>query len=458
MECDNYRPISLLSSISKILEKIVAEKLLSHLTVNDLLYTHQYGFIPNRSAEHNLLHIVNYVSSALNDGNFCIGVFLDLKKAFDVCSHSILLKKLAKMGIIGLTHKWFADYLSGRSQKVEVSGSLSDSSNLDISVIQGSTLGPLLFLCYINDFFCATTLFSVLFADDTTCLAKGKKLNELVLYVNQELQKIALWFKANKMAVNTAKTKFIIFRTHGKNINNAECTLLFNNNEPGHPENPNLISQIDRIHNEGPETSFKLLGVLFDEYLSFNAHISHVCSKISKSLFCINKIKNFVNKNALKLLYYAMVHSHLSYCINIYSCANTTNLQKLRVKQKEAIRIICNAGYRDHTIPLFKSQKILPLNEMIKFANLKFMHSYTHNKLPLSFHETWTLNMNRNPNRQLRNANDLFVPAHHFATVKRFPLFTFPLVWNEETERKYIPSLLIYSKQLKSALLASLVD
>jgi hypothetical protein len=167
------------------------------------------------------------------------------------------------------------------------------------------------------------------------CLAKGKKLNELVLYVNQELQKIALWFKANKMAVNTAKTKFIIFRTHGKNINNAECTLLFNNNEPGHPENPNLISQIDRIHNEGPETIFKLLGILFDEYLSFNAHISHVCSKISKSLFCINKIKNFVNKNALKLLYYAMVHSHLSYCINIYSCANTTNLHKLRVKQKE---------------------------------------------------------------------------------------------------------------------------
>jgi hypothetical protein len=284
------------------------------------------------------------------------------------------------MGIIGLTHKWFADYLSGRSQKVEVSGSLSDSSNLDISVIQGSTLGPLLFLCYINDFFCATTLFSVLFADDTTCLAKGKKLNELVLYVNHELQKIALWFKANKMAVNTAKTKFIIFRTHGKNINNAECTLLFNNNEPRQPENPNLISQIDRIHNEGPETSFKLLGVLFDEYLSFNAHISHVCSKISKSLFCINKIKNFVNKNALKLLYYAMVHLHLSYCINIYSCANTTNLQKLRVKQKEAIRIICNAGYRDHTIPLFISKKILPLNEMIKFATLKFMHSYTHKK------------------------------------------------------------------------------
>ena len=99
------------------------------------------------------MNIINYVSTALNDGNFCIGVFLDLKKAFDVCSHSILLKKLKKMGINGTTHKWFSDYLSGRSQKVEINETLSDSLELDISVIQGSTLGPILFLCYINDFF-----------------------------------------------------------------------------------------------------------------------------------------------------------------------------------------------------------------------------------------------------------------------------------------------------------------
>ena len=327
------------------------------------------------------------------------------------------------MGITGVTHRWFSDYLSGRSQKVEINGKFSESQNLDISVIQGSTLGPLLFLCYINDFFTATTLFSVLFADDTTCLSKGKKLDELVLYVNQELQKIALWFKANKMAVNTAKTKYIVFRTQGKYVNNDLCRLVFNNNVPGIPEDPNLISQIDRIHNEGPETSFKLLGVLFDEYLSFNEHISHVCAKISKSLFCINKIKNFIDKNALKMLYYAMIHSHLSYCLNVYSCANTTNLQRLRIKQKEAIRVLCNAGYRDHTKPLFKSQKILPLDEMIKFANLKFMHNYTHRKLPLSFHEIWTANLNRNPERQLRNANDLFIPAHHFATDFPYSIF-----------------------------------
>jgi hypothetical protein len=124
-ECDNYRPISLLSSISKLLEKIVAKKLVDHLLDNDLLYVHQYGFLPNRSTEHNLLQIVNYVSQALNEGNYCIGVFLDLKKAFDVCSHEILLKKLEKMGIRGAALIWFGNYLAGRTQFVDIDGNRS---------------------------------------------------------------------------------------------------------------------------------------------------------------------------------------------------------------------------------------------------------------------------------------------------------------------------------------------
>ena len=137
------------------------------------------------------------------------------------------------------------------------------------------------------------------------------------------------------MAVNTSKTKFIIFRTRGKVINPADCYLTFNNNEPGRPEDPSLIFPVDRIYNDGEEKSFKLLGVLFDEYLTFDAHIALVCSKISKSLFCINRIKNFVNRDSLKKLYFAMIHTHLSYCLNVYGCANTTALQKLRVKQKK---------------------------------------------------------------------------------------------------------------------------
>ena len=132
LDCDNYQPISLLSSISKILEKIVAEKLVHHLTSNDLLYKHQYGFLPKRSTEHNLMQIVDYVTKALNDGMFCIGVFLDLRKAFDVCSHPILLAKLRRMGIENTTLTWFENYLAGRSQQVDINSVLSDPLDLDI--------------------------------------------------------------------------------------------------------------------------------------------------------------------------------------------------------------------------------------------------------------------------------------------------------------------------------------
>jgi hypothetical protein len=259
------------------------------------------------------------------------------------------------------------------------------------------------------------------------------------------------------MAINTSKTKFIVFRTRGKRIDAADCNLVFNNNEIGKPENPNLLYPIDRVHYEGEEKTFKLLGVLFDEYLSFDDHISNLCGKISKSLYCMNRVKIFITHDALKMLYFSMVHSHLSYCINIYGSANITSLNRLKLKQKAAIRIVCNAGHRDHTNPMFKRLGILPLNELITYSNLKFMHNFWHRKLPLSFHDMWTTNRVRNPNIVLRNANYLYIPAHMYATLKRLPLFSFPKTWNDDSNLKYNPSLNVYLKSVKSALLNSIV-
>jgi hypothetical protein len=130
-ECDNYRPISLLSSISKVLEKIVATKLTDHLLNNNLLYQHQYGFLPKRSTEQNLIQLVNYIAEAINENMYCVGVFLDLKKAFDVCSHDILLAKLQKMGIVGNAYNWFKSYLQGRAQCVDIGGTFSNFLDLD---------------------------------------------------------------------------------------------------------------------------------------------------------------------------------------------------------------------------------------------------------------------------------------------------------------------------------------
>jgi len=455
LECDNYRPISLLSAISKILEKIVAKKLIGHLENNDLIYPNQFGFLPNRSTEQNLMQIVNFVSKALNDGEFCVGIFLDLKKAFDVCSHEILLKKLAKMGIRGNAHAWFANYLSNRTQCVDINGTMSEPKDLDISVIQGSTLGPILFLCYINDFAMATRLFSVLFADDTTCLAKGTNLKDLVSFVNIEMQKIANWFRSNKMAVNTSKTKYIIFRNQGKHIPVDDCKIVYNANEIGTFQDPNLISPIERIHNQGLEKSFKLLGVLFDEYLAFDHHINSLCSKISRSLYCIRRVKNFLPHSSMRTLYFALVHSNLSYCLNIYSCTSQTNINKILLKQKEAVRIICNENYRAHTAPLFERTKILPISKLIELAKLKFMHRYVNDQLPLSFAETWITNRQRDPTNNRRNADIFFVPPYNREIFKKFPLYTFPIAWNALDDSKYNLSYQKFVKSQKERLLAT---
>jgi retron-type reverse transcriptase len=170
LSCDNYRPISLVKSFSKVLEKIVSINLVNHLELNNLIYRHQYGFQRGKSTEHNLLHVINNVGNALNDGMYCVGVFLDLKKAFDVCNHNILLKKMEKYGIVGTELEWFKSYLTGRSQVVDINGAHSNPHDIDISVIQGSILGPIMFLIYINDLPNATNPLTFMFADDTSML------------------------------------------------------------------------------------------------------------------------------------------------------------------------------------------------------------------------------------------------------------------------------------------------
>jgi hypothetical protein len=274
----------------------------------------------------------------LNDGDYCIGLFLDLKKAFDVCSHPILLKKLTKMGINGETLKWFKSYLANRSQKVQVNGQLSEALEIDISVLQGSILGPILFLIMINDLPLSSNLNTSMFADDTLGLERGKNLPELITKVNSELKKWAIWFRANKLKVNTYKTKYIIFHTKGKKIETSNLDILYDDNEEGSPFNPQLVSKLERVHNNHPDKSskaYKLLGIELDENLTFDHQTKALQAKLAKSIFCINKVKNFLPATALKTLYYSLVHSHLNYCPSIYSCTSKTNIEKiLKLKKK----------------------------------------------------------------------------------------------------------------------------
>jgi Reverse transcriptase (RNA-dependent DNA polymerase) len=391
---------------------MVAIDLYNHLDLNNLLYKNQYGFQRNKSTEHNLLQVTNFIEKALNDGDWCIGIFLDLKKAFDTVQHDILLRKLEKYGVRGTALAWFTSYLANRTQCVDINSTLSEFKDTLMSVLQGSTLGPILFLCFINDIYNCTLLTMFLFADDTNALAKGNNLPNLVDFINIELQKVALWFRANKLVINVSKTKYMIFRTRNRNVNLNGKDIFMNFNKPNAVERPELKIKLIRVHNDGDisNQTYKLHGVLFDEYLSFNQHIVQVQNKISKSLFLLNRSKNFLTPKALKLLYFATVHSHLTYCPIIMGMAPKTHLSKLIIMQKKAIRIVVGAGYHDHTSIHFVNLRILPFDLIITQSKLKFMHSVKCSYCPKSFNDMFTPLNYDNLAYELRYLNDFEVP------------------------------------------------
>ena len=416
--------------ISKIIEKLVCKRLYHYLTANSLLYDLQFGFQAGKSTVHPLIHILNYITKAINKNEFVISVFLDFQKAFDLVDHPILLKKLSKLGIRNIELKWFENYLKDRKQFVMVNGVLSDFATfINISVLQGSILGPLLFLCFINDMHLSNKLVNFHFADDTTALAKSTNIFELANSVNLEIQKLGMWLRANKLAINASKTKIMIFHPKGKQIpNNLE--FWFNNNDVNSFQDPKHIYAIERISNlSRPHPAFKILGVWLDENLNFDYHVSVVTKKISKALYFLKKVKNILSIKALKSLYYALIHPHFLYCLLIYSCTHPKNLNKLYKMQKQCIRSISNAKYNAHTDPLFSSFDILPFPDLIEHEKLKFMHSVVFNYAPASFNNEFAKN-SENREYLLRNNEDFIVPRIHINFLNRFPLVSFPVGWN----------------------------
>ena len=439
--CDNYRPISLLSSISKILEKIIANSLVNHLEINNLLYENQYGFLRGRSTLHNITKLTCKISQYLNEKKFVVGVFLDLKKAFDTVSHDILLLKLEKLGILNTAHKWFTSYLSGRRQYTVINGNKSDEKPLEISVLQGSILGPILFLCFINDLHLSTWLLTLLFADDTVVLDSDTDLNLLITRVNLELQKIANWFQANRMAVNVSKTKYIVFRPRGQKIpiDLEEGGVKFNGNEINGVTDPNKIIKLGRIHNGHTvksERTYKFLGVYLDEFLSFDTHCDTICNKLARSNFIISRVKNILPLKSLKTLYFSLIHPHLLYSLPIYSCTSQKNIKKIFQMQKKAVRLVTKSKYNDPPYPLFSQLHVLPLEQLITLTTGQLIHSIYHKYAPKALHNTWITNEQRGQNIVLRDAHLLYVPFARTDQVKKLPFFSFPKIWNALPDSK----------------------
>lgn len=415
----NYRPISLLTSFSKLLEKVMYDKIMCFLNTNNILYKHQYGFRAKHSTIHPIIHLLNYCADAANknDPEYTLAVFCDLSKAFDVINHKILLHKLRTYGIRGIVNDWFSSYLSNRIQFVEIEGNTSSHQLIHCGVPQGSILGPLLYLIYVNDIHksCESNILS--FADDTTLYISHSNLTDLFHVANTEINNLYKWFCANKLSLNAKKTKYIVIRPKYR-----QCSF----------ENKNVFingTPLQRVGQNCTDTSVKFLGLCIDEYLTWQHHIKHVNSKISRTMFAIKQVKNILPAYILRNLYFALIHPHLCYGILAWGNASQP-LRKTITLQKRAIRTINKAAYNSHTDPLFHSSQVLKLQDLYTYQSALFMFDYVNNNLPASFTNVFSFNRDIQTTRQTRQSDLLYIPRCKTNFSSKLPLYTLPRTWN----------------------------
>lgn len=346
---NNYRPISILPVLAKILETHVYKNLYSYVVKHKILSNNQYGFQRNKNTTMALASFIADIQKNFENKNDTLATYIDLKKAFDTVNHSILLRKMKAYGIEGIPLDWFKSYLTDRQQFVSNKGIQSTNKSVSCGVPQGSNLGPLLFLIYINDL--PNVLkhsASVLFADDTTLYVTSQDNDSLREKMNEDLQLISNWFQANKLTLNINKTCFCHFRSPSK----PEITGLQINGQP---------------INYSP--SVKYLGIHVDYQLSWKNHIEKLVSKVNMYLGIICRIKNHLNISTLKTIYHALIQSSLSYGIEIWGHALPTTLKPLITAQKKLVRVILNQNSTASTYPLFTRLGIRPLQEEITYRS-----------------------------------------------------------------------------------------
>ncbi len=207
--------------------------------------------------------------------------------------------------------------------------------------------------------------------------------------------------------------------------------IVFNSNIINKSNDPNLVIPLKRIKKGSEDKYYKYLGIHIDEHLTFEYHIDHICNKLSRALYCLNRVKRVLDTKALISIYYSLFHSHLLYCCNIISCVSKTNLKRITILQKKAVRAITNSEYNSHTAHLFLKCKIMPFENLLIMQRALFMHSIYHNYQHISFNTMFTKNQIRDHDHTLRNLNNFYLPQPHTDAFKRSPSYLLPKTWNE---------------------------
>ena len=342
----NYRPISVISIVAKVFEKLVCNQLRSFMKENNIIIDEQSGFRPYHSTETILLDSTNEWLGNMDKGLINGVLFLDLKKACDTVNHKILLTKLEMYGIRGRSLEWFRSYFMNRRQVCAINGKLSDEKQINCGVPQGSNLGPFLFLLYINDLpNCLETTNARLFADDTTLLATGLNTVEVEAKLNHDLLNVDQWLKANKSTLNEGKTEFMIVGSRQR--------------VPSFEQGP-LIKLGDKVIKRVPHK--KTLGIILDEQLKWDKHIEEQSKMISKSIALLRRAKPFLPRHALEKMYNASVVPYFYYCSTVWYDGSISNLTKMLKLQKKAARVITGDSYDIRSDEVFRKLNWLPMN------------------------------------------------------------------------------------------------
>lgn len=379
----NYRPVSLLSQFSKLLERLYYNRLNNFIEKNNIISDSQYGFRNKRSTSQALMDLIEQITDNIDNKKATIGIFIDLKKAFDTVNHDLLLKKLRFYGVRGIAHNWIESYLTNRKQYVSLNDTSSDMCQVACGVPQGSILGPLLFILYINDLTNASTFLKyVLFADDTNLFASGTDINALCVKINTELDRLKNWFSVNKLSLNLSKTNYMIF----SNSKHTNISLSMN------------ATEIERV------TVTKFLGVLVDEKLNWKQHISSLRGKLSKCSAIIYKASSILQSTTLITLYNTLFLPYIAYCAEIWGNACLSNLNSIILAQKRVIRIVAKAHKFDHTNILFSKYCILKFVDLVRLKIALVVHKAKFKSLPPNLQRKFRFNTeDLKPN--LRNAS-----------------------------------------------------
>lgn len=427
----NYRPISVFPILSKIFEKIMHDKMLSYLSSINFFSKNQFGFLPGSNTENALVEFTNFIYNSVDSNRETLAIFLDVSKAFDSVNHNILLQKLFSIGFRGNIFKFFESYLSNRFQFVKINNTLSNKLGVTRGIFQGTLLGPLLFLIYINDL-CNLNLNAkiICFADDSTLLYSCSNLADLNTQINEDLKQIRRWFIDNDLTINCDKTKYLHFK-------------LFKNNSPNlpiifHSKKCNLIQPCNCQYLENANT-IKYLGLHIDSNLKWKSHINFILNKMRFLISQFHHLKSKIHKKFLLTLYNSWIQSHLSYGVIAWGGDYITNINRILNLQNKFIKLIIRS---DITIDIihYRNLGILPLRYLYFFKVCIYIYNN-----PQLFSKRNTVNSRRpnhifnipKPNKNILCKNSSFLAPKFYNSL--------PLeIQNAETLNKFKKSLKTY--------------